>query len=416
MKVRKFDINQDFKQVVNLWHEIGWLKSNDPDDNPGIQYLLDSSDVWVYEENGKIEASSLGVPGEMNYLKDKLPFHGLSGVVVSPIVRKKGLASRLVSKSLIEGYNKGYAVSGLLMFEQGYYNHLGYGTGSYDHKFTFDPSFLNVKKKARTPERITKDDWQKVHKSLLNRKSNHGAVSLLPAYITRDKMSWSSDETYGLGYYNDAGEISHMLWIRKEGDYSGPFANGPLVVEFMTYQNYEQFLELLAILKNLGDQIYAVKMDEPANIQLQDYFDYPRKQFNQSGSKYGYESKAFAGWQTRILNLEKCIRATNLNGGSVKFNLELYDPIEDYLDGDDWKGLSGNYQLELGNGSSIINGKNSELPTLNATVNSFSRMWLGVLAPSALAIRDGISGPDQLIESLDSLLGYLPEPKMEWQF
>lgn len=416
MKIRRFDLKDDFKEVVNLWHEIGWLKSNDPADNPGLKYLLDSSDVWVYEENNKIEASSLGVPGEINYLKDKLPFHGLSGVVVSPVVRKKGLASRLVSKSLIEGYNKGYAVSGLLMFEQGYYNHLGYGTGSYDHQFTFDPSHLNVKKKPRTPERITKDDWQKVHKSLLNRKSNHGAVSLLPAYITRDKMAWSSDETYGLGYYNEAGEITHMLWIRKEGDYSGPFANGPLVVEFMTYQNYEQFLELLAILKNLGDQIYAVKINEPAKIQLQDYFNYPRKQYNQSGSKYGYESKAFAGWQIRILNLEKCIRATNLKCSSIKFNLELYDPIEDYLDSNEWGGLSGNYQLKLGGSSSIKKGKNSELPTLKATVNSFSRMWLGVLAPSVLAIRDGVSGPEQLIESLDYLFGYLPKPKMEWSF
>ncbi len=414
MKIRKLNLEEDFKEAVDLWNEIGWLKSNDPEDNPGLKYLLEAGDTWVYDEDNRVEATAIGIPGEINYLDKKLPFHGLSGVVVSPVVRKQGVASRLVTKSIVSGYDNGAAVSGLLMFEQGYYDGLGYGTGNYDHVFTFDPSLLKLEIKARKPERISKDDWEKVHKSLLNRKQNHGAVSFWPEYITRDKLAWSSDSSYGLGYYNEAGEITHMMWLSRGGN-GGTSSHGPLVVEFMTYQNYSQFLELLGILKNLGDQIFAVKMKEPAGIQLQDYLKYPRKQNKQSDDKYGYESRVFADWQIRILDLEKCIRATSLKGPSIKFNLELYDPLEKYLDGE-WQGLSGNYQLELGDQSDIKVGKNSELPTLKTNINSFSRLWLGVLKPSVLALNDGLSGPDQLLADLDQLLACLPDPKMELEF
>lgn len=242
--IRKGTGEQDFKKIVELWFEIGWLKSKGLEDNSGLKDMLKSSDCWVYEENGKIEATAFGIPGEINYLNEKLSFHGLSGVVVSPVARKEGLASRLVTQSITESYHQGTAVSGLLMFEQGYYNYLGYGTGSYDHVFTFDPSYLNVDLNPDRPSRISKDDWKEVHRALLNRKPYHGAVSLLPARISKDKLAWS-DQAYGLGYYNEDGELTHFLWLDRDKGSS----HGPLRVEFMAFENHKQFLELLAVLK-----------------------------------------------------------------------------------------------------------------------------------------------------------------------
>ena len=46
----------------------------------------------------------------------------------------------------------------------------------------------------------------------------------------------------------------------------------------MAYQTGEQFLELMALLRSLGDQVRLVRMNEPPGIQLQDLMIQPFKQ------------------------------------------------------------------------------------------------------------------------------------------
>jgi len=53
------------------------------------------------------------------------------------------------------------------------------------------------------------------------------------------------------------------------------------------------------------------------------------------------------------------------------------------------------------------------LPTLEATVNAFTRLWLGVQPASGLAITDDIAGPPELLAALDRRLR-LPAPHMDW--
>ena len=48
----------------------------------------------------------------------------------------------------------------------------------------------------------------------------------------------------------------------------------------LIYQTPAQFLELLALIKNLGDQVHSVSMAEPAGIQLQDLLKQPFKSRN----------------------------------------------------------------------------------------------------------------------------------------
>ena len=52
---------------------------------------------------------------------------------------------------------------------------------------------------------------------------------------------------------------------------------------------------------------------------------------------------------------------------------------------------------------------------LTASVNAFSRMWLGVRPATALNFTDDLSGPPELLEALDSLLR-LPDPQPDWDF
>ena len=60
-------------------------------------------------------------------------------------------------------------------------------------------------------------------------------------------------------------------------------------------------------------------------------------------------------------------------------------------------------------------GREDGLPTLEAQVGAFTRMWMGAQRPSALTLTGALSGPEQLIRSLDGKF-QLPQPHTDWDF
>jgi hypothetical protein len=217
---------------------------------------------------------------------------------------------------------------------------------------------------------------------------------------------------FGLGYEDaPGGEVTHYLWCRAKGE------QGPYRVGWMSYQSWDQFLELLALLRNLGDQVRLVRMAEPPGIQLQDLIEQPFKQYQiTQKSPFAAEHRSVAWWQMRICDLEGCLAHTHLPGDTVRFNLRLNDPIEPFLGNDvSWRGLSGDYVVTLGPTSSAERGRDSGLSDLHASVGAFTRLWLGVQGASGLAVTDDLEGSPDLLAALDVVLR-LPAPKIDWDF
>jgi hypothetical protein len=185
----------------------------------------------------------------------------------------------------------------------------------------------------------------------------------------------------------------------------------------MAYQTTDQFLELMALIKNLGDQIRQVWMREPSGIQLQDMLVQPfRYRQLTENAKFENRARASAYWQLRICDLPGCLAKTHLWDGELRFNLKLSDPIEKYLNDDSpWHGVSGDYVVTLGSSSGAEEGMNSSLPTLTASVGAFTRLWLGVRPATGLLATDNLSGPPEFLEKLDRVL-CLPQPKLDWDF
>jgi len=303
-------------------------------------------------------------------------------------------------------------VAGLGMFEQGYYNQIGFATGAYELTVSFDPSLLNVLRKARTPRRLSSGDYEMVHAARLARRQGHGACNL-PLLYTKAQMLWG-DHHFGFGYCDGPrGELTHCLWIVAK---SGAVTNGPYRVDFMAYQTGEQFLELMALLRSLGDQVRLVRMNEPPGIQLQDLMIQPFKQQDMTrNSPYATGIHADAWWQRRICNLKGCLEKTHLRD-TVRFNMKLSDPIANCLDDTaPWRGVAGDYVVTLGPSSGADKGHDASLPTLTASVGAFTRLWLGVRPASGLAITDDLRAPFELLEQLDAAL-LVPTPEPDWDF
>ncbi len=407
-ELRDYEPERDREAVHRLWKEVGWFKE---DDEETMDSFLSLSRARVAELKGSAECLVLTVPGVLRYLDTDIDLSVVTSVATSRVARKQGLAGKLTAKAVAEDAEEGAELAALGIFEQGFYDRLGFGTGSYEQWVYFDPSDLVLDVEAGAPERITSEDWEKAHESRIKRKRCHGACSILKPEGTKTEMEHEKND-FGLGFFDDSGELTHHIWFGVDS-----IEQGPYYVKWMAYRDYDQFLELMAVMRNLGDQVKLIRMNEPPEIQIQSLLKKPlHKRRITRKSKYENKIASIAYWQMRILDLESCISKTHLKGGSVSFNLHLRDPIEDMLPDDcEWRGVSGRYTVRLGGKSSVEEGFTEGLPKMKAGVGAFTRMWLGVRTPTGISVTDDLEAPKELLNELDDLLS-LPDPHTDWGF
>lgn len=412
MKLRYFNFEKDFDKVYKIWQEVGWIE-DDEKQNEALQYFVKGGQGKVALLKNQVEGYVNSTPGHIQYLDEELSLQAVTAVTISRIARKQGIASKATAEVIAESAAQGVNMSALGMFEQGFYNKLGYGTGSYEHLISFDPDHLNLNGRAPVPERITLEDFKDVHKSRLERTKRHGYCTLLPTEITRAEMLFGTSQPFGLGFRDKDGNITHHMWIKPKNDLHGPY-----FIRWMVFNNKEQFFDLMNLLRNLGDQVHLVKLWEPAGIQFQNFIKKPYRDSQVTkNSKFEVTNKANAYWQARILNLEDCINKTTFSNNKLEFNIKLKDPIEKYLDNDSpWQGLSGDYTISFGRTSEIKKGLTPELPVLKTDINAFTRMWLGAVRPSLLPYTNHFKAPEKLIQKLDDLFITIPKPSIDWDF
>lgn len=412
MEIRNYDPDRDFDALQRIWREVGWIDAGDDDHAAGLRIFAEQYQGLVAVIDGSPECYVATGTGTIRHTTEELPLSIVAAVTTSNVARRQGLAKRLTAHSIARDAAAGAAVSALGMFDQGFYNKLGFGTGPYEYWHSIDPAAIRVDVAARPPRRLSKDDWEMVHASRLRRRRGHGSSNIDSPVATRAEMHWASNG-FGLGYTDGAsGELTHHIWFStKEMEF------GPLNAWWMSYQTSAQFLELMALIGNLSDSVHLVKMREPVGIQIQDIIDQPFRR-NRISEKSAYETRtrAVAYWQIRICDVAACVAATKLAGEPVRFNLALTDPIEDALDDDaPWRGVAGTYLVTFGPESTAVVGEDDALPTIQASVGAFSRMWLGVRPATGLAATDDLSGPPELLEQLDTVLR-LPTPRVDWDF
>jgi len=409
MNYRPFDATRDRTDVYRIWEEVGWI---DKSEHEKLDRFLESGKVIVSDHQGAVECMVLTTLGDLRYVKEEIPFCCIASVTTGRVARQLGLASHLTTVAVAEAAAEGTVLIGLSMFEQGFYDQLGFGTGSYEHTIAFDPGQLVVRRKARSPLRLTNADWIRVHAARLQRKRLHGSCNLWSSAITRSDMEWSENR-FGLGYADgDSGELSHYIWLD-----GGKGGSGPMSVCWLCYQTHEQFWELLALLHSLSDQLLLVRMTEPPGIQMQDFLKQPlRGRRITANSPFTQQIKASANWQMRLCDLPGALKRTSLSCETLRFNLALTDPIGARLnETSPWQGIGGEYVIELGPQSHAERGRDTSLPLLKASVGAFTRLWLGVRSATGLAISDDLVATSELLEQLDAVLR-LPTPAIDWDY
>ena len=413
MEILDYDHGRDFEAVKRIMYEVGWLE--DEDDASAFEAEARASRGFVFPIEGQAESAVFTVPGSLRHGDAELEMTAFTGVVTSRVARKLGAATRLTARALAVGAEAGSEVATLTMFDQGYYERLGFGTGAYENRIRFDPATLRVDRSFRTPRRLTAENWRDIYHAMHARQRGHGSIVMnADGGLKAELSSYKAAKTIGLGYYDGAdGTLSHFLF----GQTSGEGENGPCRIRWFAYRSAEQLMELLALIRSLGDQVYSVAMEEPPGIQFQDLLDQPARNRDISeGSRHAYAHTTRAHAQFRMLDVPKCLAKTHLDGEAVTFNLKLSDPVAEHMRAETlWRGVAGDYVVTLGEDCSAKQGRSERHATLQASVGAFSRLWLGVRSASSLAVTDDLRGDDALLGRLDRALR-LPQPHFDWPF
>ena len=408
--IRPYDPERDRDAIIRVWREVHWITSDEQ--AKWAPQFMEKTRTDVAEVNGEAECQASSADGSFRYQDEDLAMSAIVGVTTSRIARKQRLAQRVTAHRIGEDAANGAEICMLTMFEQGFYDLMGFGTGPYGHRIRFDPADLAIDRPFRVPRRLTAADWEMIHSAMMNRRMTHGGCRLHPAELLQVELN-HSEKSFLLGYCDGPdGELTHFFWASDDEEH------GPCYIHMFAYQNHDQLMELLALIKSLGDQIRLFQIVEPPDVQFQDLIRQPfRARMVSEKGPFNTLIRGDGYWQARICDLAACMSKTHLDGPPARFNLTLRDPIEKYLDADaPWRGISGEYVIALGPESSAEPGADPALPTLDATVGAFTRMWLGVRPATGLAVTDDLDGPPELLSALDRTLR-LPVPGMcGWEF
>jgi predicted acetyltransferase len=400
----------DLAAVTRIWREVGWIDASKEEDAAALAIFLGTGHAEVAELDGAAECAVHRSDGTMRHEDVDLPLCAITAVTTSLVGRRLGLASTLTARALAAAVEAGAAVASLGMFDQGFYDRVGFGSGPYEHRLTVDPGRLDVPVPYRRPVRLTADDAHDIHAAMAGRARAHGGIVLHAPELVDAQLGWTEDLLVALGYRDETGRLTHCLVGSMKDEH------GPCRIDVMAYQDTSQLLELLRLLQELADQLASVTLVEPPELQLTDLVRQPLRAREQAkGSPvHGFQLHAAPWWQARILDLEQCIGALHGVGEPVRCNLVLHDPVADHLEGG-WTGLGGDYTLTVSSPSTVVPGATDGLPTLTASINALSRLWLGVGSASRLARTDSLDGPVDLLAALDRAIR-LPSPKAGWDY
>lgn len=408
---RSYRPRQDGGALIRLLQEVGWVDATvDTQKLQRIKGWAATCRGFVAEVSGEVASLVHTTPGTIRYLDQDLPLCVVSAVVTGRAWRRLGLGRRLTARAVAEGAERGERVAALGVFDQGYYDRLGFGNGAYDHFITFDPEQLRVPRLRRTPVSLQLKDYPEVHRARLLRRRLHGSLCLQEE-ITSMAMMDDCKKGFGLGFRDDSsGELTHFFWVSDQGG-----ENGPYHILEMTFRNGEQLLELLSLIKSFSDQIHSIVLREPPAVSFQDFLHKPQRHWGMRNPDWPpSENHALAVGQVRLLEIEHCLDGVSLACPELAFTLQLSDPIEQYLPPNSpWQGVAGSYTVRLGPNCCVSRGTEDGLPRLEATVNAFSRLWLGVAPATGLAVSDELSGTEELLAALDQAF-CLPIPLADW--
>ena len=171
--LRPARLPDDRDGIHRVWREVGWIGTGERD-RDALDAVLAETAALVVDVDGQVEGHGGAHHGTIRHGDVDLPALMVGAIVVGRRARKRGFARALTSRLVADGAAEGAAVACLGVFDQGFYEGVGFGMGPAMTKTRFDAASLAVPVPSRMPVRLTIEDGARMMANRQARARGHG--------------------------------------------------------------------------------------------------------------------------------------------------------------------------------------------------------------------------------------------------
>ncbi len=280
-------------------------------------------DVIVAEYNKEIVGLLIVVPLKVWIQGSLIPMAGIGLVTMSPTTRRRGIASGLMRKAVLEIHKKGYPISILFPFSHQYYKKVGYGLIGEKYVYSFSPLSLTQYDELVNTRLFKEKDLVAIKKIFVE-------SSKKSAFRTfRNDKHWKaiiSSKDRNIVVYDDKKVTGYLIY---KYEYSKDRIEQYIRVFELIYSDDKAYRGLMGFLAAQREQVdsifFLTNKDNLIHLALTN----PRKtrsNARETGSNAVLEVNA--DYMLRITNLKKALLArTNYNNMNLSFSMKLTDKI-----------------------------------------------------------------------------------------
>ena len=153
------DLHRAGAQLV--WHDCGW--SDKVDECELLDTFFKLGPSWVGIRDETVQSIVHTAAATIRYQETDIPLQAVTGVTTALQARRGGLAAKTLGHAMAAGVANGAIVSALGIFDQGYYDRLGYGSLDIMRFIRFDPKDIRGAAIHRSPHRFSESDIEDIH-------------------------------------------------------------------------------------------------------------------------------------------------------------------------------------------------------------------------------------------------------------
>lgn len=372
---------------------LGHAFAFDPAGAPGWFELLGHDNLRVLRGDDGVQACLAVIPMGQHFGGRRIPIQGIAAVSVRSDRLRRGVATELMRRALVEARRSGAAASTLFASTAALYRAVGYESAGTRHLARIAPIMAGIRDHALPVRQATPDDLPAVQ-ALYRQHAphHHGHLDRGPYVWPRVCGVRHGVPAHGLLVHDDDG-LAGYLYYRK---HSIPDNERHRVeVTDACARTPTAWRRLWTLLGDLGTMVDHIEIPTAPHDPL--YLHHPEPRF---------PVRLHECWMLRVTDVAAMLEGCGYGpavAGSV--DLELDDPLLPEQAGA-WR-----LTVEGGSGRLTRGGRGS----LRLTARGLAAWSTGFATPRTLAQLGHASGPDEVLELAGSLLAG-PPPWMREMF
>lgn len=347
--------------------------------------------VVAPQESATAEACLLRIPMGQYFGGRSVPMVGIAGVAVAPEARGRGTARWMMSRTLEESREQGFALSALYASTQALYRSVGYEQAGHYATVRLPTTRIDARDRAAEVRPLLDSDDAAV------KRCYAGFAGTFNGMLDRGTYCWSrvrllrEQPFAGFGVANSRGELDGYLYLtqtRAPGSMEAHLQVSDFA--FITAQAGRRMLGFLADFSTTVASVVLPGGVLPAISSLMD--------------AHHYTIDRHEIWMLRILDVARALEA---RGYPSCIAARLFIEVEDAVLADN----AGGWVLVVAGGRGTVRRESSS-GTLRCSVRGLAAIYAGLYTATQARLLGWISGDDEVCRTADAVFGGAGVPRM----